>query len=117
MSANAKSPCEVALSSKWVRSCRRNEIGRRTREDIGTRHTLLPAFTAATDNCGLRCAIALQYQESTMKILFSAMAAAGLLAGCISSSNPPPPQKTTVVVPQGSTTTVVCQNGNPPPCD
>ena len=80
------------------------------------RHPLLPAFTPATDNsaCDMR---SLYIQGSTMKALFSAMVAAGLLAGCISSSSPPPPQKTTVVVPQGSTTTVVCQNGNPPPCD
>ena len=39
-----------------------------------------------------------------MKVLISAVFAAGLLAGCISSSSPPPPAKTTVVVPQGGTT-------------
>jgi hypothetical protein len=53
-----------------------------------------------------------------MKVLLSAVFAAGLLAGCISSSSPPPPPaKTTVVVPQGSGATVVCNTGNPPPCD
>jgi len=52
-----------------------------------------------------------------MKVLFSGVLAAGLLAGCISSSSPPPPARTTVVVPQGSGATVVCQNGNLPPCD
>lgn len=80
------------------------------------RRSLLPARAPATENAAAtrdRC----KAQESTMKVLVSAMVAAGLLAGCISSSSPPPPQKTTVVVPQGSTTTVVCQNGNPPPCD
>jgi outer membrane murein-binding lipoprotein Lpp len=52
-----------------------------------------------------------------MKVLFSAVLAAGLLAGCISSNSPAPPARTTVVVPQASGTAVVCQNGNPPPCD
>jgi len=65
----------------------------------------------------LRYDVVTNEQESLMKVLFSAVFAAGLLAGCISSSSPPPPAKTTVVVPQGSGATVVCQNGNPPPCD
>jgi hypothetical protein len=45
-----------------------------------------------------------------MKVLISAVFAAGLLAGCVTS-----PPGTSVVVPQGGSTT--CENGNPPPCD
>ncbi|HTB28529.1 MAG TPA: hypothetical protein VK715_06215 [Steroidobacteraceae bacterium] len=48
-----------------------------------------------------------------MKVLISAVFAAGLLAGC--AANPSSPSNTTVVVPQGGSTT--CENGNPPPCD
>jgi len=65
----------------------------------------------------LRYDIVTNEQESLMKVLFSAVFAAGLLAGCISSSSPPAPARTTVVVPQGNGASVVCQSGNPPPCD
>ncbi len=50
-----------------------------------------------------------------MKVLLSAVLAAGLLAGCL-GVGPTGPDRTSAL-PPGDAMRMVCENGNPPPCD